>query len=46
MDDIESDQRMKLKLVDQFLLMMMRLRVGPLLNDLAYRFKISSLTVS
>ena len=46
MDDMESDQRMKLRLVDQFLLAMMRQRLGLLVKDLAYRFKLSCPTVS
>ena len=44
MDDMESDHRMKL--VDQFLVVMMRLRLGLLVKDLAYRFKLSCPTVS
>ena len=35
MDDMESDQRMKLRLVDQFLLVIMRLLLGLLVTDLA-----------
>lgn len=46
MDDMESDQRMKLRLVDQFLLAMMRQRLGLLVKYLAYRFKLSCPTVS
>ena len=46
MDDMESDKRMKLRLVDQFLLAMMRQRLGLLVKDLAYRFKLSCPTVS
>nr|XP_022303296.1 uncharacterized protein LOC111110921 [Crassostrea virginica] len=45
MDDMESDQRMKLRLVDQFLLVMLRLRLGLLVKDLAYSFKLSYPTV-
>ncbi len=45
-ESVGKGRKRKLRTVDEFLLVMMRLRLGLLVKDLEFRFKVASSTVS